>query len=83
VVVARIDGTANEHLQLKFVGFPTIQLWSPTNDVTVYKSHRTLKDLSDLLDRTVGPAPPLPDSSGSSSSTEGEGDSEGTAEREL
>jgi len=56
LTVATIDGTANEHLALKFVGFPSIQLWAPrTHDVTAYKSHRTLKDLNAFLDKVIGP----------------------------
>ncbi len=58
VVVAKIDGTANEHLRLAFVGFPSVQLWAPGGrQVTAYKSHRTFKDLSAFLDKMVGPVP--------------------------
>eukprot|EP00750_Incisomonas_marina_P009867 INCI16165.2.p1 GENE.INCI16165.2~~INCI16165.2.p1 ORF type:complete len:545 (-),score=105.61 INCI16165.2:915-2549(-) len=58
VVVAQIDGTANEHQRLNFIGFPSIQLWGPGGKpVKGYKSHRTLKDLQKFLDTFVGPAP--------------------------
>jgi protein disulfide-isomerase-like protein len=58
VVVAKIDGTANEHLRLTFVGFPSVQLWAPGGRrVTAYKAHRTFKDLSAFLDKMVGPVP--------------------------
>ena len=55
-MIAQIDGTANEHMQLDFAGFPAIQLWAPgaEQNVATYKGARTLKDLSAFLDQNIG-----------------------------
>ncbi|XP_051168568.1 protein disulfide-isomerase [Leptopilina boulardi] len=52
IVIAKMDATANELDDVKISSFPTIYLYKKeTNEVVEYKDERTLKALSEFLER--------------------------------